>query len=155
LHSPNMSAQRNLRLALVALACATVGRFAGVSAACASCGDVKEAAAECSKLGLGEVAALQSILLLNCPLALFPFGGDSCCSALKSFGWKNAENCLCGGQTGLSGLVISAKNIVESCGCTIEDARSLSAAVVAQSASSFGRAESLLPLPEVPLDVAE
>ena len=36
---------------------------------------------------------------------------------------------MCGGQTGLSGLVISAKSIVETCGCQADDADTVGVAV--------------------------
>ena len=91
---------------------------------CTTCGDVKRAQAECEKLGLQTLGQLQTTLLLNCQAALWPFVSDRCCTAMTkgtSFTWDGAVSCLCGGQTGLSGLVISPKTIVESCGCKSEN----------------------------------
>ena len=113
---------------LLALACALLlVLLTGANAECSSCDNVSAAAKECSaNVSLSKQAALQSTLLLNCAAALWQFGGDRCCEAMTTsgaFSWEEAKTCLCGGQTGLSGLVISAKTIVESCGCTTENAR--------------------------------
>jgi len=113
---------------LLALACALLlVLLTGANADCSSCDDVSAAAKECSaNVSLSKQATLQSTLLLNCAAALWQFGGDNCCQAMTTsgaFSWEEAKTCLCGGQTGLSGLVISAKTIVESCGCTTENAR--------------------------------
>lgn len=113
---------------LLALACALLlVLLTGANAECSSCDNVSAAAKECSaNVSLSKQAALQSTLLLNCAAALWQFGGDRCCEAMTTsgaFSWEEAKTCLCGGQTGLSGLVISARTIVESCGCTTENAR--------------------------------
>lgn len=91
------------------------------SAKCVTCGDVAVHRASCGDtVSMVRLGQLQATLLLYCQAALWPFSGDGCCRALDEFGWEDAVNCLCGGQTGLSGLVISSKSIVETCGCEYE-----------------------------------
>ena len=107
-----------------------LGLCARSNAKCATCGDVGDHQESCrSAVSMGMLGQLQTTLLLNCQAALWPFSGDGCCAALDEFGWEDAVNCLCGGQTGLSGLVISAKSIVETCGCQADDADTVGVAV--------------------------
>ena len=108
----------SLLCSLLSLLVILLGLCVRSDAKCVTCGDVGDHQKSCSSaVSMGRLGQLQATLLLNCQAALWPFSGDGCCAALDEFGWEDAVNCLCGGQTGLSGLVISAKSIVETCGC--------------------------------------
>jgi hypothetical protein len=120
----------SLLCSLLSLLVILLGLCVRSDAKCVTCGDVGGHQQSCrTAVSLGRLGQLQASLLLNCQAALWPFSGDGCCRALDEFGWKDAVDCLCGGQTGLSGLVISAKSIVETCGCE-KDATGAAAGVV-------------------------
>lgn len=93
-------------------------------AQCASCLSdeaLEDGGALCEQAGFEVLADLQAQLLLSCPLSLFPLGMDSCCRALLEYDWWLVQSCLCSGKTGLAGLIVSPKNIIESCGCVAID----------------------------------
>jgi hypothetical protein len=97
---------------------------------CSSCDTSpnNDGGALCESKGLQNLANVQADLLLSCPLSLFPMGMDSCCGALLKYDWAVIESCLCSGKTGLAGLIVSSTNIVEACGCRVND-RSINAPV--------------------------
>ena len=125
----------SLLCSLLSLLVILLGLCVRSDAKCVTCGDVGGHQQSCrTAVSLGRLGQLQASLLLNCQAALWPFSGDGCCRALDEFGWKDAVDCLCGGQTGLSGLVISPKSIVETCGCE-KDATGAAAGVVTGAAT--------------------
>lgn len=100
------------------------GRQQNVLAQCTSCESdeaIEDGGALCDESGFEVLADLQAQLLLSCPLSLFPLGMDGCCRSLLEYDWWLVQSCLCSGKTGLAGLIVSPKNIVESCGCVAID----------------------------------
>ena len=100
----------------------------GALAQCTSCQSdeaLEDAGALCEESGFELLADLQAQLLLSCPLSLFPLGMDGCCRSLLQYDWWFVQSCLCSGKTGLAGLIVSPKNIIESCGCVAIDRASL------------------------------
>ena len=100
------------------------GRQQNVLAQFTSCQSeeaIEDGGALCDESGFEVLADLQAQLLLSCPLSLFPLGMDGCCRSLLQYDWWLVQSCLCSGKTGLAGLIVSQKNIVESCGCVATD----------------------------------
>lgn len=96
----------------------------GAFAQCTSCQSdeaLEDAGALCDESGFEVLADIQAQLLLSCPLSLFPLGMDGCCRSLLQYDWWLVQSCLCSGKTGLAGLIVSPKNIIESCGCVAID----------------------------------
>lgn len=116
----------NLRLVYILLLALFVGGGyrQTVSAQCTSCQSdeaLEDAGTLCTESGFEALADLQAQLLLSCPLSLFPLGMDGCCGSLLQYDWWFVQSCLCSGKTGLAGLIVSPKNIIESCGCVAID----------------------------------